>query len=136
GFADQMASAVSNARLHQSVRSLAARLEAIQELAIRLNRTSDLEEIAAVIIEGTERLIVADSIRVYHVDHENGTRDILDQQVSIGGTATPDPAALGVRIGEGITGWVAAHNEPVLLADVASHPRPLARAVHAGAEAT
>ena len=62
--------AIGNARLYESVQSLAARLEAVQDLALRLNRTRDLDEIAAVIVEGTERLIEHDSIRVYRVDHE------------------------------------------------------------------
>ncbi|HET9613993.1 MAG TPA: diguanylate cyclase [Candidatus Limnocylindrales bacterium] len=127
GFADQMASAVSNARLNQSVHSLAARLEAIQELAVRLNRTRDLEEIATVILEGTERLILADSIRVYRVDHERATCEVLGWKGSIGGTAQPNADSLRVAVGEGITGWVAAHNEPVLLADAATDPRVLRR---------
>src|SRR5437879_1830411 len=75
GFADQMAAAMGNARLVDSVHSLAARLEAIQALALRLNRTRGLDEIAAVIVEGAAELIDYDSIRVYRVDHETGTTE-------------------------------------------------------------
>ena len=67
-FADQMATAIGNTRLYDSVQSLAARLRAIHDLALRLNRIRDLEEIAAVIVEGTEQLIGHDTIRVYRVD--------------------------------------------------------------------
>ncbi len=65
GFANQMATAVGNARLHDSVRSLAVRLEAVQDLAVRLNRTRGLTEIAELIVEGCERMITYESIRVY-----------------------------------------------------------------------
>jgi diguanylate cyclase (GGDEF)-like protein len=134
GFADQMASAVSNARLNRSVRSLAARLEAIQDLAVRLNRTRDLDEIATLLIEGTERLILADAIRIYRVDHERGTCDVLRFKGSVGGTTRPAPEALTVAIGEGIAGWVAEHNESVLLADAAADPRALHRLLNPGTE--
>src|SRR5439155_26052585 len=72
GLADQMAAAIGNARLVDSVHSLAARLEAVQDLAIHLNRTRGLDAIAALIVEGAARLIDYDSIRVYRVDHETG----------------------------------------------------------------
>ena len=73
-FADQMAAAIGNTRLYDSVQSLAARLRAIHDLALRLNRIRDLDEIASVIVEGTERLIGHDTIRVYRVDHDDDDR--------------------------------------------------------------
>ncbi len=42
-FADQVAVALQNARLYASVRSFAARLDAIQDLAARLNRIHDAD---------------------------------------------------------------------------------------------
>ena len=134
GFADQMATAVSNARLNHSVRSLAARLEAVQELAVRLNGTRDLDEIARVLVEGTESLIVTDSIRLYRVDHDAGTCEILGFKGSFGGTTSPDPASLRVRIGEGVTGWVAANNQSVLLGDAEADPRAIKRFLNVGPE--
>jgi len=134
GFADQMATAVSNARLNHSVRSLAARLEAVQELAVRLNGTRDLDEIARVLVEGTESLIVTDSIRVYRVDHDAGACEILGFKGSFGGTTSPDPASLRVRIGEGVTGWVVANNQSVLLADAEADPRAIKRFLNVGPE--
>ncbi len=127
GFADQMATAVGNARLNDSVRSLAARLEAVQDLAIRLNRTRGLAEIADLIVEGTERLIEHDSIRVYRVDHETGWCEPIASRGIVGGSATPDPATLRVALTEGLTGWAAAHNETVRSGDVARDPRVLRR---------
>jgi diguanylate cyclase (GGDEF)-like protein len=127
GLADQMATAVGNARLNDSVRSLAARLEAVQDLAVRLNRTRGLTEIAELIIEGTGRLIEHDTIRVYRIDHDTGWCEPLAFRGTFGGSHAPDPAVLRVALGEGLTGWAAAHNETILVGDGAADPRSLRR---------
>ncbi|HEY7969667.1 MAG TPA: GAF domain-containing protein, partial [Candidatus Limnocylindrales bacterium] len=85
-FADQMASAVAHHRLNESVRSLAGRLEAVQELAIRLNRSHEIGDIADVIVEGTEQLIPHDTIRVYRVDHDAGMCEPIALKGLFGGT--------------------------------------------------
>ncbi len=127
GFADQMAAAVGNAQLLTSVRSLAARLEAVEELAIRLNRTRTLEEIAGLVLEGTQRLIAHDSIRVYRADHEAGICEPLRFAGTFRGSTNPPLEQFRMRIGEGITGWTIANNQSVLLGDAAADPRDLAR---------
>ena len=108
--------------------SLAARLEAVQELAIRLNRTRDLAEIAAVIVEGTERLIDA---RLDPRLPASTTRPACASRSrsrgTFGGSPTRTRPSLRVPIGEGLTGWAAAHNETVLVGDAAADPRALAR---------
>ena len=71
-FADHMATAIGNARLAESTRTMADRLQAISELAGRLNRLQDVEGIAQAIVSGTRTLIEHDTIRVYRVDHETG----------------------------------------------------------------
>jgi diguanylate cyclase (GGDEF)-like protein len=134
GFADQLATAVGNARLNESVRSLAARLEAVQDLAVRLNRTRGLTEIAELIVEGTERLIAHDSIRVYRVDHDTGWCEPLAFRGTFAGQTDPDVGDLRVRIGEGLTGWAAEHNETVVVGDGSTDPRSLPRFLSAAAE--
>jgi len=127
GLADQMATAVGNARLNDSVRSLAARLGAVQDLAIRLNRTRGIVEIADLIIEGVERLIDHDTIRVYRVDHDTGWCEPVAFRGTFGGSRNPDPALLRVALGDGLTGWAAAHNETIRVGDGAADPRALRR---------
>ena len=68
-FADQMATAIANARLFNTVREGAARLRAIQELRSRLNRIQDVDGIGEAIVSEADRLIAHDTIRVYRVDH-------------------------------------------------------------------
>ena len=64
-FANQMAIAVANARLFNSVRAGAARLRAIQELSSRLNRIQDVGGIGEAIVAEADKLIGHDTIRVY-----------------------------------------------------------------------
>ena len=127
GLADQMATAVGNTRLNDSVRSLAGRLEAVQDLAIRLNRTRGLAEIAGLIVEGVERMIPFEAIRVYRVDHETAMCEPIAFRGVFLGRTNPDWNDLRFPVGEGVTGWAAAHNEAVLIDDVRSDPRATAR---------
>ncbi|HUQ78214.1 MAG TPA: EAL domain-containing protein [Patescibacteria group bacterium] len=126
-LADQLATAVGNDRLHESVRSLAARLEAVQDLAVRLNRTRGLTEIAELVIEGTERLIAHDSIRVYRIDHETGWCEPIAFKGHVLGSAEPDFDLLRVELGDGLTGWAAATNTTIRLGDASADPRSLRR---------
>ena len=71
-FADHMATAIGNARLASSTRTLAARLRVISELAGRLNHLQDVPRSPRRSSAETRQLIDYDTIRVYRVDHETG----------------------------------------------------------------
>ena len=124
-FADQAAVALQNARLYASVRAFAARLDAISDLAARLNRLHDQTEIGEAIVAEVRGLFSSDTARVYRVDHALG----MCEPIAFGGTflGVSDPAAevLRVPIGAGLTGWVAAHNTAVRVADTRTDPRRL-----------
>ena len=124
-FADHMATAIGNARLAESTRSMTDRLRAISELASRLNRLQDVEGIAQAIVAGTRSLIDHDTIRVYEVDHQTGMCEPIAFQGTFMGVTNPDPALLRVAVGDGLTGWVAAHGETVRLGDALADPRVL-----------
>ncbi len=124
-FADQMATAIGNTRLRDSVRSLAARLRAIHDLAVRLNRIRDLDEIAAVIVEGTERLIELDTIRVYRVDRTTMVCEPIAFKGIFGGRTDPSFEELRMPVGQGLTGWAAEHNQVILSGDAGSDPRTI-----------
>ena len=128
-FADHMATAIGNARLAESTRTMADRLRAISELASRLNRLQDVEGIAQAIVSGTRTLIEHDTIRVYRVDHETAMCEPIGFQGEFMGATNPDPSVLRVAIGKGLTGWVAAHGEPVRLGDAMADPRDARRPV-------
>ena len=124
-FADHMATAISNARLADSTRTLAERLRAISELAGRLNRLQDASGVAQAIVAEARRLIDYDTIRVYLVDHDAGMCEPIAFHGSFQGATNPDMASLRVPVGTGLTGWVAAHGKTIRLGDAGSDPRTL-----------
>jgi diguanylate cyclase (GGDEF)-like protein len=130
-FASQMATAFANARLFASVREGAARLRAIQELSSRLNRIQDVAGIGDTIVAEADKLIGHDTIRVYRVDGNTGTCEPIAFHGDLGGSVS---ATLRVRIGEGLTGWVAQNNETIRLGDAAGDPRGVAVGQVAGPE--
>ncbi|HYO44122.1 MAG TPA: EAL domain-containing protein [Candidatus Limnocylindrales bacterium] len=122
-FASQMAIAVANARLFNSVREGAARLRAIQELSSRLNRIQEMEGIGAAIVAEADQLIGHDTIRVYRVDHVTQVCEPIAFQGEFVGMGTPAMEDLRIRIGDGLTGWVALHNTTIRIGDAMSDPR-------------
>jgi diguanylate cyclase (GGDEF)-like protein/excisionase family DNA binding protein len=125
GFADGMAAAIGSARLYDSVQSQAARLDAIQELAVRLNRIHDVSEIGQAIVAESRRLLDYDTIRVYRVDPGTRICEPIAFHGRFLGTDNPDPESLRVAVGTGLTGWVAEHNQTLRVADATADNRGL-----------
>ena len=124
-FGDTIATAIGNARLMASVEDLAARLRAIQDLSARLSGSQDVRSIGETIVSEARSLIAYDTVRVYRVDHDTGWCEPIAFQGVFMGRPDPEPELLRVRIGEGLTGWVAEHGEPLLLADAHADKRSL-----------
>jgi Amt family ammonium transporter len=122
-FADQVASAVANARLWAETQELAARLKAIQDLGGRLSRLTDVPAIGEAIVAATRRLIDFDNIRVYRIDHEHGVCEPIAFQGTFMGIPDVRPEMLRCRVGEGLTGWVAENNKAVVISDAESDDR-------------
>ncbi|HET7031341.1 MAG TPA: GAF domain-containing protein, partial [Candidatus Limnocylindrales bacterium] len=122
-FGDSIATAIGNTRLVDSVQSLAARLRAVQELSARLSSLQDLRGIGEAIVAESHALITCDTIRVYRVDHEAGWCEPIAFRGVFLGSPNPSPEQLRVRIGQGLTGWVAAHGEALLVGDAATDNR-------------
>jgi diguanylate cyclase (GGDEF)-like protein len=133
-FANQMATAVYNARLLSSVQAGAAQLQAIQELSARLNRIQDTEGIGEAIVAGMDRLIRHDTIRVYRVDDVAGVCEPIAFQGEFMGIGRPTADMLRLPIGTGLTGWVAHNNTPLRLGDAARDPRSVQVGANRGAE--
>ncbi len=122
-FAGQMAIAVANAQLFESVREGAARLRAIQELSARLNRIQEIEGIGEAIVAEADKLIRHDTIRVYRVDQSTGMCEPVAFHGEFVGIGTPSFADLRVRVGDGLTGWTALHNSTIRLGDASADGR-------------
>lgn len=131
---DSVATALGNVRLADSVAALAARLRAIQDLAARLNGLTDVAGICRAITAEAGALLDWDTIRVYRVDHGTGWCEPVAFKGTFLGTDEPTAEMLRVRIGEGLTGWVAATGEVLRIADAYDDGRTVVVGSSAGPE--
>jgi len=123
-FADQAAIAIQNARLYHSVADQAVRLRSIQDLSARLNRLTDVRAIGEAIVAEASALAEYHDIRIYRVDREAGTCEpIAFTREMLEGDPADAETLLRVDIGEGFTGWVAEHGQPLLINDAVDDPR-------------
>ncbi|MEO7296844.1 MAG: GAF domain-containing protein, partial [Candidatus Limnocylindria bacterium] len=123
-FADQAAIAIQNARLYRSVADQAARMRSIQDLSGRLNRLTDVRAIAEAIVAQASALADYHDIRIYRVDWERRICDpIAFTSEMLEGDPDDAEALLRVAVGEGFTGWVAEHGEPMLINDAVDDER-------------
>ncbi|MEO5986171.1 MAG: GAF domain-containing protein [Candidatus Limnocylindria bacterium] len=123
-FADQAAVALQNARLFRSVADQAARMKSIQDLSARLNRLTDVRAIGEAIVAEATTLAEYHDIRVYQVDWERGSCDpIAFTREMLDGDPENAEELLRVAVGEGFTGWVAEHGEPLLINDAIDDDR-------------
>jgi diguanylate cyclase (GGDEF)-like protein/excisionase family DNA binding protein len=124
-FGDTVALAIGNARLLASVADLAARLRGVQDLSERLSGIQDVRGIGDAIVSEAAELIDFETIRVYRVDHDTGWCEPIAFQGTFMGSRNPGPERLRVRIGEGLTGWVAEHGQALILGDAHADRRSL-----------
>lgn len=123
-FADQAAVAIQNARLYQSVEMHAARMRSIQDLSARLNRLTDVRAIAEAIVDEASTIAAYTDIRVYRVDHERRICEpVAFTREMLGVDHSTTAELLTLSVGEGFTGWVAEHGEPLLINNTLADPR-------------
>ncbi len=117
GLAGQLATAMQNARLYASVRSLANRLAAIHELNLRINQLRDVEAIGEAIVSEVGRLVDCDTVRVYRLDPEDKVFRPVAASGTFVGIESPLLEALSMGHGETLPGWVAKRNESLIIPD-------------------
>ncbi len=102
--------------------TLAAQLEVIQAATARMGAAHTAEDVGRAVLEELSRVIAYDDARV----HLRAEGDRIEAIVAAGRNGPYDAidlAALTCRDGEGFTGWVAVHDEPLLLNDACRDPR-------------
>ncbi|NJD27283.1 MAG: GAF domain-containing protein [Chloroflexi bacterium] len=120
-LATQATVAIKTARNYTQLATWAAQLQSIQQLGTRLNRLTSVREIGQAIATELRQIIDYHNVRVYRLEGEDLVPVAMLGQVGEYQDETPEQ--LRVKFGEGITGWVAEHREPVCLDDAASDPR-------------
>jgi diguanylate cyclase (GGDEF)-like protein/excisionase family DNA binding protein len=120
-LATQATVAIKAARNYAQLATWAAQLQSIQALGARLNRLTSVKEIGSAIATELRQLIDYHNVRVYRIDGLDLVPVAMQGQVGEYRDETIDQ--LRIRVGEGITGWVAAHRAAVRLDDAAMDTR-------------
>ncbi len=120
-LASQASVAIRSARTHAQLATWAAQLQSLQQLGARLSRLSTVGDIGAAIATELGQLIENHNIRVYRLD---GT-DLVPVAMKgrVGEYVDETAEQLRVKVGSGITGWVAEHRVAQILHDAAADPR-------------
>lgn len=100
-----------------------AQLEAVQSVAAQLTRLTSVEEVSAALCTQTQRVVAFDNARVYVLAEDDQTLDPVAFRPHAREYHGESAAGLRVKVGEGITGWVAATGHQLLIADAARDPR-------------
>ncbi|MFI5262203.1 MAG: GAF domain-containing protein, partial [Candidatus Limnocylindrales bacterium] len=120
-LAAQAGIAIANARNYARTATWAAQLQSIQKLGARLTGLSKVREIGLAICTELNQLIDYHNVRVYIVEGD----DLLPiaWHGEIGEYADEAEEQLRLKVGEGITGWVAEHGLAQYLPDADGDPR-------------
>ena len=120
-LATQAGVAIQTARDFQHMATWAAQLQSIQQLGARLNRLTSIGDIGVAIATELRQLIDYHNVRVYRQDGDDLIPVAMQGQLGEYQDETPDQ--LRVKVGQGITGWVAANRIAQNLPDAAADPR-------------
>ena len=116
---------VSNVATRLGPRPIAwsAQLEAVQSVAAQLTRLTSVEEVSAALCSQTQRVVAFDNARVYVLREDGHTLDPVAFRPHAREYQGESAAGLRVTVGEGITGWVAATGQQLIIDDAVRDPR-------------
>ena len=87
----------------------------LHEISLRLNAADGFHEVLGRVVEFASALVKCDSCLIYVLEED---------ELVLRASKNPHPEVvdrLKLRVGQGITGWVAEHQEPVAIAENAAH---------------
>ncbi len=113
--------AIHNAELVQRTEARAQQLALLQAASRRMSGASTVEGVGRIVVEETGRVIDYHNARVYLVEGD-AVVPIAFEGV-VGAYDDVDMELLRCRLGEGFSGWVALHGEPILTNDANLDPR-------------
>jgi diguanylate cyclase (GGDEF)-like protein len=120
-LARQASSVLRNAQNYSQMATWAAQLQSIQQLGSRLTRLSTVAEIGHAICAELNQLIDFHNVRVYRVDGENCVP--VAWRGEVGEYRGEEGSQLRVKVGEGVTGWVARYGLAQNVGDAAKDRR-------------
>ena len=114
--------ALVNAELFEQTEARAAQLAVLQAASARMNRENTVEQVGRAIIEETHRIIDYHNARVYLMEPPDSIAPIAFEG-RVGEYEKVDLELLRCKLGEGFSGWVALHGEPLIIDDANADPR-------------
>lgn len=119
GIASLTASAVANAQHLVELQDYAAQQRVLYEMSQQIAAGLDLQDTLDRVLQWVNRLINTDVTLLWLHD------DTHPQQLNLVGAVGIDlpPSTVSLKVGESITGWVAAHGEASIVADPAHDSR-------------
>jgi signal transduction histidine kinase len=102
----------------EKLRSAYERLQLLYQVSNVIHSTLDPPQALRLILQEAVRLMRASSGSVVLINPNN---NLLEIEASTG--LPPDAADVRLRVGQGITGWVARHGKPLRISDVRRDPR-------------
>lgn len=100
----------------------AAQLDALRAAASRMRSSTSVEAVGRAVVEETRRVLDYHNARVYVLE-DGDTLVPIAFEGRIGVYEQVDLEILRTRVGEGLTGWVAQHRQPLLVHDASADPR-------------
>jgi len=119
GFADHAATAIANAQLFADSQRQLEATRALAETARAVTATLQLEEVLQRILSETTRSLDCEGASLALIDEETGELEFRNAL----GVAADKIIGLKLQKGEGIAGWVAEHDEPLVVPDVKADER-------------
>jgi diguanylate cyclase (GGDEF)-like protein len=120
-IAEQGSTVVRNAENYNRMATWAAQLHSIQQYGARLTRLRTVDEIGQTICTELNQLIDSHNIRVYRLEGQDCVP--IAWRGEVGEYVTENGEQLRLKVGEGITGWVARHGLAQMLGDAAADRR-------------
>ena len=114
--------ALLNGELVEQAAARAAQLAVLQAASARMSRENSVEQVGRAVVEETRSIIDYHNARVYLVEPLGDVVPIAFEGV-VGTYDDVDFELLRCKMGEGFTGWVAQHGEPLLVNDANADPR-------------
>jgi uroporphyrinogen-III synthase len=90
-------------------------VDVLHEISIRLGTADAFQEVLTRVVEFASALVKCDSCLIYILEGD---------ELVLRASKNPHPDIvnrLKLRVGQGITGWVAEHREPVAIPEEAAH---------------
>ncbi len=116
-IADQGGIAIENARLFTDIERRSQAMRALAATAQAINSTLQLEEVLRLVTQHAKDLL---RVEVAAIALLEGEKLVFKEMV---GKASDRLKGLSVKLGQGFSGWVAQHNQAVLVPDVTVDPR-------------